>query len=57
VHHFIKKNTEFVPESCKEDGLEANAETPKFIRISCCLDVEQNYEIKIANKSLEYEKF
>jgi hypothetical protein len=57
VHHFLKKSSELVPDSCKEDGLEVNAENPKFIFISCCLDVEQNYDIKTANKSLEYEKF
>jgi hypothetical protein len=57
MHHFIKKNTKFVLDICKEDCLEVNIENTEFIYISCFLDVEQNYYIKKANKSLEYEKF
>jgi hypothetical protein len=57
MYHFINKNTEVVPNNCKEPGLEVNIENPKFMCRSCYLNSEQKHDIKTANKSLEYAKF
>jgi hypothetical protein len=49
----IKKNTETLIDGSKEVGLEVNPEKTKYVLLSHHQNAEQNYDIKIANKSLE----
>jgi hypothetical protein len=49
----IKKNTETLIDASKEVDLEINVEKTKYIFLSCHQNVRQNWDIKIANRSLE----
>jgi hypothetical protein len=47
------KNAETVLVVGKEDGVEVNSETTKYMFMSCEQNAGQNYRIKIAIKSFE----
>jgi sorting nexin-29 len=51
--HCIKKNAEGSVVASKETGLEANAETSKYMVMSRNQNAEQNRNMKIDNKSFE----
>jgi hypothetical protein len=48
----VKKNTETLIEASKEVGLEINIEKTKYMLLSCHQNAGQNWDIKIANRSL-----
>jgi hypothetical protein len=47
----IKKNTESLTDASKEVGLEINVEKSKYMLLSRQQNVDQNRDIKIANRS------
>jgi hypothetical protein len=49
----IKKNTESLIDASKEIGLEINVEKTKYMLLSHHQNVDQNRDIKIANRSFE----
>jgi hypothetical protein len=49
----INKNTETVTDASKEVGLEINVEKTKYMLLSRNKNVDQNRDIKIANRSFE----
>jgi hypothetical protein len=49
----IRKNTETLIDASKEVGLEINVEKTKYMLLSRHRNVDQNLDIKIANRSLE----
>jgi hypothetical protein len=49
----IKKNTETLIDTCKEVGLEVNAEKIKYMLLSCHENAGQNHNIQIANRCSE----
>jgi hypothetical protein len=49
----MKKNTEIVIDASKEVGLEINVEETKYILLSRHLNVGQNWDIKISDRSFE----
>jgi hypothetical protein len=49
----IKGNTETLIDASKEVGLEINVEKTKYMLISRHQDVDQNRDMKIANRSFE----
>jgi hypothetical protein len=51
--HKIKKNTEILIDASKEVALEINVENTKYMLLSCHQNAGQNWDIKMANRSLE----
>jgi hypothetical protein len=49
----IKKNTNTLIDSSKEDGLEVNAEKTKYRLLPCHQNAGQNHHVNIGNRSLE----
>jgi hypothetical protein len=49
----IKKNTETLIDASKEVSLEVNREKTKYMLLSRHQNAEQNYDIKITNRSFE----
>jgi len=49
----IKRNTEALLETSREDGLEVNTENRKYMVMSPHRNAGQDHNLHIANKSLE----
>jgi hypothetical protein len=49
----IKKNTEFLLDASKADGLESNPEETFYMLMSCSQNIGKRHNVKIANRSFE----
>jgi hypothetical protein len=49
----IEKNTESLIDASKEVGLVINAEKTKYMLLSSHQNLDQNWDIKMANRSFE----
>jgi hypothetical protein len=49
----VKKNIETLIYASKEVGLEVNTEKTKYMLVSCHKNADQNWDIKVANRSFE----
>jgi hypothetical protein len=47
------KNTETLSDASKEVGLEVNVEKTKYMLMTCYQNTDQNWDIKITNRSFE----